>query len=193
MSSITIVPIVGDALYHRYRGQTSPVYVQLACDTGQLTAFYSGEIGSGVPSHVWHQRTLRWKIPALTEGAANTLLGEIEPEAERIKEGYERVWDGHNHVGQYDNDATDAIEAVASLCDREWSEGEVIEVWDASDWYGALGGREAQARDLGITSTTTDDEITGIAEREENNASPRVIEGLRRHLEWLRETAEDAV
>lgn len=192
-SAITITPVEGTALHHRYRGQTSaqPAHVELDCDTGKLSASHNTEIGSGVPVKVWHSRTLRWRIPALTAEAANALLEEIAPLCERIVAGYEKVWDGNNHVGQFDDDAIAARDEVYALCDRNWSEGEVIEVWDAADWYGAVGRVEAQANSLGITATTTDEELAVIEEREENEAAPRLLEGLARHLKTLRQHAID--
>lgn len=193
-SAITITPVAGTALHHRYRGQTSaqPAHVELDCDTGELSASHNTEIGSGVPVKVWHSRTLRWRIPALTAEAANALLEEIAPLCERIVAGYEKVWDGNNHVGQFDDDAIAARDEVYALCDRNWSEGEVIEVWDAADWYGAVGRVEAQANSLGITATTTDEELAAIEEREENEAAPRLLEGLSRHLKMLRDEARQA-
>lgn len=193
-STITITPVEGTALHHRYRGQTSaqPCHVELDCDSGELSASHNAEIGSGVPVKVWHSRTLRWRIPALTAEAANALLEEIAPLCERIVAGYEKVWDGSNHVGQFDDDATEARDAVHALCDRNWGEGEVIEAWDARDWYGAAGGFESQVSALGITATTTDEELAAIEEREENEAAPRLLQGLGTHIKMLRQHAIDA-
>lgn len=192
-SAVTIDPVKGFAdLHQQYRGQTSPqpCHVQLACDTGTLTASYDGIIGSGVPSHVWHARTLRWSIPCLTADAANALLSEVLPIAERIVAGYELVWDGNNHVGEYDEDAEAAREEMAALLDgRQFGESEVIEVWDAGDWYGSIGGHDAQRESLGITAETTDEEIDAIEAREDAAAEARVIEGLRRYLDGLRDEA----
>jgi hypothetical protein len=192
-SVITITPVEGDELHHQYPGQTAPqpCYVQLVCETGALSASYDAEIGNAVPVGVWHQRVRRWTIPALTESAANALLEEIAPLAERVVAGYSERWDGSNHVGEFDADADDAVEAIARLCDRDWSEGDVIAVWDAADYLGNVGSAEAQARALKVTSTTTDDELDTIAEDVESEASPAVVNGVRKHLGWLREQLRD--
>lgn len=193
-SGVTITPVEGDELHHQYPGQTAPqdCYVQLICETGALSASWNGEIGNAVPVGVWHRRVLRWNIPALTEGAANALLEEIAPLAERVVAGYSERWDGSNHVGEFDADADDAIEAIARLCDRDWSEGEVIAVWDAADYLGNIGSIRLQAKELKVTTTSTDDELDAIAEEVEAEASPAIVNGVRKHLGWLREQLRDA-
>ena len=152
-SAITITPVEGDELYRRYRGETSqqPVYVSLDCETGELSAAASSIIGSGAPMDVFNGIVRRWRIPALTENAANALLAEIAPLAERVVAGFERVFDGSSHVGKYDDDAIDAIGEILDLCDRDWSD-QTIEAWDAADWFGGVGGRDAQRASLGITA-----------------------------------------
>lgn len=194
-SPVTILPVEnhGD-LHHQYPGQTSPqdVHVILNCDKGTLTADWDGIIGAGMPMNVYHRRTLRWRIPALTAGAANALLDEILPHAETIVAGYSCEWDGHNHVGRYTDEADAAIETVAGMLDGRSFDGHVIEVWDAADWFGAIGSHDAQRRELGVTSQTTDEQLAAIVEREEANAEARVINHLEKHLTMLRDEARDA-
>lgn len=178
-------------LYLRYRGQTSqqPCYVQLDCESETLSAEVDTAIGPGTPVRVWHGRAIRWSIPALTESAAEGLLEEILPLAQRIIDGYECRWDGRNHVGRLTEDAQEADEAIRDLCDRDWSEGEVLSVWEASDWYAQCGGGEEYlASCLGITAETTDEELSAIVEHEQDEASPARIEGIERFMRDLRET-----
>jgi hypothetical protein len=186
-STITISE-VGD-LYLRYRGQHSPqpCYVQLDCEAETLCAEVDGSIGPGTPFRVWHGRTLRWSIPALTESAAEGLLLDLIPLAQRIVDGYECRWDGSNHVGRLTEDAREAAEAIRDLCDRNWSEGEVLSVWDASDWYAQCGSGAYLAGELGLTAETTDAELDAIVEREEDQASPARIEGIEAFLRDLRD------
>ena len=74
-------------LYCRYPHQTEPqpAYVQLDED-GDVTTGYSGEIGGGVPAHVWHGRTLRWTVPASVQGdvLADLLAGDALPLLQRL-------------------------------------------------------------------------------------------------------------
>lgn len=196
-SPVTIARVAGTYdLHQRYRGQDAaqPCHVQLACDTGTLSADFDGEIGSGVPTLVYHTRTLRWRIPCLTADAANALLDEVLPIAERIVAGYSCEWDGHNHVGRFDADAEAAREEMHDLIDgRQFDEAALIEEWDAAEWFGGVGSRNAQRSTLGITAATTDEELDAIETREDNAAGARIITGLRRHLDGLRDEArEDA-
>ena len=186
-STITISE-VGD-LYLRYRGQyqQQPCYVQLDCEAETLSAEVDGSIGPGTPFRVWHGRTIRWAIPALTTEAAEALLEEILPLAQRVVEGYECRWDGSNHVGKLDEDAQEADEAIRNLCDRNWSESEVLSVWEASDWYGQCGSGAYLAGELGLTAETTDAELSALATKEEDAAEPARIEGVERFLSDLRE------
>ena len=186
-STITIDP-VGD-LYLKYRGQyqQQPCYLQLDCEAETLSAEVDGSIGPGTPFRVWHGRTLRWAIPALTTEAAEGLLEEILPLAQRVVEGYQCRWDGSNHVGRLTEAAAEAAEAIRDLCDRNWSESEVLSVWEASDWYGQCGSGAYLAGQLGLTAETTDEQLDAIVEHEETEASPARIEGVDRFLRDLRE------
>jgi len=189
-STVTIVEVEGTALHRQYAGQhkPQPCYVSLSCDTGNLSASYDPEIGNGVPFSVYHGREQRWSIPALTEEAANGLLAEILPLAERVVAGYERVWNGSNHVGQFTEDAEQAMESIYDLCQRDWSD-RTIEAWDAADWFGGVGNRAAQRRSLKITAETTDEALAAIIETEDDAAHPRIIEGLAKYITALRDDA----
>ena len=186
-TSITIAE-VGD-LYLRYAGQTSPqpCYVELDCEGETLSAEVDTAIGPGTPFRVWHGRAIRWSIPALTESAAEGMLLDLIPLAERICAGYSCAWDGSNNVGRYSEDARDAAEAIRDLCDRDWSEGETLSVWDAHDWYGSCGTGAQIARQVGLTAETTDAELDSIVESEESAASPHQIDGICGLLRSLRE------
>lgn len=189
-SAVTIIEVEGNALHRQYAGQhrPQPCFVSLDCDSGTLSASYNPEIGNGVPFAVYHGREQRWSIPALTADAANGLLSEILPFAERVVAGYERVWDGHNHVGQFSEDAEQAMESIYDICQRDWS-SRTIEAWDAADWYGGVGNRAAQRRSLKIAAETTDEALAAIIETEDDAAHPRIIHGLAKYLADLRDEA----
>lgn len=194
--TITITQVSGTELYNRYPQQTSPqdCYVELDCEAETLSAEANPEIGNAIPFSVYHGRTLRWSIPALRADAANALLAEIAPLAERVCAGYECEWDGNNHVGRLDDDATAAREEIERLCSQDRDEHETVSVWDAAEWFGPLGSRSTQAVELGITAATTDDELAEIVRRERDNADGEhvdEIEGLATYLSGLRETARE--
>ena len=191
MTTVEITEVSGSDLYHRYPGQTSPqdAYVSLDCETGRLTAETNGEIGNAVPMRVRHGHVKRWSIAALKADAANALLEQIRPIAERVCEGYERVWDGNNHVAEFSADAETAISEIASLCERA---DEKLQVWDAADWLDGLGSRDTQRRELEITAATTDDQLNPIETRlisEARRDGIDEIEGLAKYLRRLRDEA----
>lgn len=193
MAMIEITGVSGSYLYHRYPGQTEAqgCHVELDCESGELTADYDTEIGNAVPMRVWHGHTQRWGIPALRGEACNELLEQLAPLAQRVCDGYRSEWDGSNHVARFDADAEAAREEIARLCERA-DDRDVLCVWDAADWYAAVGSRGQQRAALGITAATTDAELDAIVGRErEQAASDGVdeVEGLRGYLTGLRDEA----
>jgi hypothetical protein len=184
-------------LHHHYPAQTSPqgCYVELDCDAGALSADWNAEIGNAVPMFVWHHRILRWDIPALRAEAADELLANIKPLAVRIMAGYSCEWDGNNMAGSFDDDATEAIGEVEMLC-SETHDDDLgrLHVWAADEWLSGLGDSEAQADDLKITARTTDEALEAIEERLRTEAlhdNIDALEGLGKHLTWLRQEARD--
>jgi hypothetical protein len=178
-------------LYHRYPGQhdRQPCYLELDCDRGILSCDWNGEIGNSMPFTVYHRRTLRWTIPALKGYGANALMREVLPICEAIMAGYEIHWDGNNNIGRYTEDAQLAIEELTAYCDGDTWTGE-IHVWDASDWFSGTS-----EDDLGITVTTTDDELEDIAEKlleEAHSHNVDEIDGLEEYLKDRREELRDA-
>lgn len=199
-TAVTVIEVEGNELHRQYSGQhkPQPCCVSLNCATGRLTAEYDAEIGNGVPFAVYHGHVQRWSIPALKADVANALLREIAPLAERMIAGYERVWDGHNHVAEFSEDADEADDAIIALCNRvteDADERSTVQVWDASDWFAGIGNAADQCEALKITAETTDDELRAIADAADVEAADNdvdVLNGTLRHMEWLREKAIDA-
>lgn len=175
------------SLYQHYRGQTSPqpCHVRLNCDDAIITAEYNGIIGSGVPIHVFNMRHLCWPIPCLTADAANALLDELAPLADKVVDGYDLVYDGHNHIGKFDGEAMVAREAIHLLTTgRDFNDAQLIEAWDAADYYRVVGNVDTQRKLLGIT---TDCDIDAVIRRERRDAQPRLINNLDSYLRELQE------
>lgn len=190
MATITTKPT--DFLHHRYPRELrpQPCYVALDCETGTLRAETDGEIGGAVPVRVWHKRVLRWKIPALKASVADELLAELVPLAERVVAGYSCEWDGHNNIGRYSDDAMSARDEIDDLRHKYDSDDTAaLVVWEAADWYDAMGAAEV-VRELGITADTTDEQIEALAESELAKARADDVddvEGLERYLTRLRD------
>lgn len=193
---IKIKLVTGNGLYLKYPVETSPqpCFVELDARTGALSASANAIIGSGQPMDVFNGHALRWKIPALRTEIANALLAEIAPLAERIVRGYESRWNGQSTVGHYSEDATAAIEEVERACDCfEDDAAARIVIWQAPAWFGVLGSESAQASELGIVSSTTDEQLETIAASEIAKADEvDDIEGIVDYLKGLRDATREA-
>lgn len=170
--AITIKPVTETTeLYCRYSGQSQPqrAYVEIDYSDGVILCSYNAEIGNAIPFDVHHGHRERWTIPALLPAAANELMADIAPLAERACAGYSSEWDGHNHVAKFSDDAESARDAIGSLVERcNWDaadDDDTANVWDASDWYQCVSV-DGIASDLGITAETTDAELDAIIDRE---------------------------
>ena len=133
---VTLVPET-TSLYRHYSGQTKAqaAFLEVEPGTRQVTCWVNPEIGNAVPFAVFHKKVLRFGIPTLTGSAANEMMADKDLQAlvTRICAGFEEVWDGHNFIGKYTEDAEDAQEDLEILCER-W-EGEQVCPWDAEQWF----------------------------------------------------------
>jgi len=101
-------------VFCQYAGQCFPQKAYLEFDPMTsapeeivLLADYSGAIGNGVPSNVWHNLILRISIPCEVTRKALSALKKDERligMLEELREGYDQVWDGNNYVGKFDTD-----------------------------------------------------------------------------------------
>jgi hypothetical protein len=183
------------ALYRHYDGETSPqpCYIELDLREGTLLADYNSEIGTGIPFSVYHGFERRYGIPVLTGTAADELMRELAPLAERILADWESDFDGNNRVAVLGEDAQAAeAELEELLRERETGPDELVAEWGID---GAVNGAEAEEYD--ITADTTDerlaeieDEIlTGLAEISESGTA--VCPELHGYLRQLRDEQAD--
>lgn len=168
MTTATVTPLTDqDALFKHYDGQMDPQDCHLALDLedGELTADYNPEIGTGVPMSVFHGLT-RWiPLPGpLTNEAANALLEEAKPLAQRILDGAAVGWDGNNNVATLDDDAQRAEEELTDLAATYDEPGYLIGEMTAREWF-SEGDPPA-----GVTADSTDEELDAIADRESAEA-----------------------
>lgn len=187
-------------LYCRYDGQSEAqdVYIELDLHEGKLFADYTAQIGSGIPGSVYHGFDRRYSIPVLTAAAANRVMREIAPLANRILADWEEVWDGHNMVAELGEDAQAAEAEIEEHLGRSLGysdhgyknqgfSGDVVAEWDID---GATNGNEVE--EYGITAETTDkrlDEIEAEITRDLAGVSESkvaVVHGLDKHLRDLR-------
>lgn len=194
-----------DVLYRRYDSQTNPqgCYIELDLNEGTLLADYDSEVGNAVPFTVFHGFERRYPIPALTGTAADDLMRQIAPLADRILADWEKVWDGNNHVAVLGDDAKAAEEEIFSEIgfdlDRDNTDpADLVTVWDVD---GACNGTEVE--DYDITADTTDERLDEIEEiirkslAEVSDSPVVVLDGVAEYLRDKRnelavEAAEDA-
>jgi len=117
MSKIKVIPT--SRLYLKYDGQTQPqpCHIELNCQNdGKILAEYNPEIGNAVPTEVYYGHIQRWRIPCLKEQAADDLIQDLLPLAEKIVAGYNTEWDGNNYSATFTDEAKAAIEEIESVC-----------------------------------------------------------------------------
>ena len=64
---------------------------------------------------------------------------------------------------------------------------------NACDWFGGIGGTVLQAKYLGISAETTDEQLDALVDVEAKRAKDEgvdVVEGTMRHFKMLREVAQ---
>ncbi|GHG33221.1 hypothetical protein GCM10018777_56690 [Streptomyces albogriseolus] len=205
--TISITPCTEPAeLFRHYDGQSEPqpAYIELDTQAGTLLADYDAEIGNAVPASVWHGLERRYRIPILTADAANRVMQEIVPLAERIVAGTEAEWDGNNTVAVMNEDAKAAEEELeeylgcnlgyGALGERTqgFPESDLVGVWDID---GATNGCEVD--EYGITADTTDARLEEIEQEILsalagcNGSTVAVCHGLDDYLKGLRDELAD--
>jgi len=172
-TKITIDYVSTDALhplYVQYDGQVTvqPTYVEIDLDSGNLSADYSGDVGGGVPERVWNGDVVRYAIdPDLTASEINQLLDDISPAAQQLIEHRpERDYAG-TIAGQLVIVATDTVDPIQQLCDRQTESGGI---WDADMWIEADGMNQPLCKDhnidgINLRHDSTDKELDEIARK----------------------------
>jgi len=171
MTTVKIRPVVEPtALYCRYEGsyEPQPVYIALDLAGGELYADYQA---GGTPMRVWLGQVRTWSIPPLVADAANELLREIAPLAQRILDGSDIEVDPRtgNRIGVLNDDAMAAEREICEVIEN-WREDPAIatvEEIKAAEWYSACD--DDPCDELGLTAETTDDELPAVAARIEDD------------------------
>lgn len=203
--SVKIIEVTSPAaLWRHYDGQSErqPCHIELDLANGTLLADYNANIGSGVPATMYHGIDRWYRIPCLTAEAANRVMVEIAPLADRILADSEVEWDGNNHVGVLGEDGKAAEEELeehlglpteGNLYAREPGQGfdvsDLVDIWDIS---GATNGCEVSEYD--ITADTTDERLDEIeAEILKDLSGPSGVTVCHGLSSYLRELRDDLV
>lgn len=206
-TKIRIIPATQLHCHYAQQSSAQPCYIELDCAEGTLLASYNGEIGNAVPAAVYHGHEQRFGIPELTTEAADELMAEIAPIAERVVAGYESEWNGNNHVACFTDDALAAIDEITKICDAvEADESNSIQEWDAGDWLSSLryfdadgnqckwtGSIKTEINEYGtITAKTTDAELRAIQEAITGDLDGNIVlNGVEAFLETERENCQN--
>jgi hypothetical protein len=185
-------------LYRQYAGQSEPqpAYIALDLESGQMWASYDANIGNGHSFDVHYGIERQYGIPLLTAAAANRVMAELRPLAERIIADSEVEWDNGNRVGVLGEDAKAAEEELEEQLGlgydpdqaQHFTPDDLIAVWPID---GAVNGSEVDEYD--ITAATTDQRLEEIAAGIVNDlaacgeGSVAVCDGLDDHLRELRD------
>lgn len=171
--TVTINPVNAvDDLYCKYPNESSPQPVELSLDirSGALRCDYDPNIGGGSTFDHRHRLILSARIPCLTAAAANHLMQEVAPLAQRVLDGASKQWDGNNTVGRFTDDANAAWdEIVEAIEDRGDEEGDQVIGWEVADWFSE--GDQDTIESLGIDADTTDQGLADLAADEVLNAT----------------------
>ncbi|MEU1071957.1 MULTISPECIES: hypothetical protein [unclassified Streptomyces] len=169
-STVRIIDCTTPAkLFHQYPDEfkPQPAYIELDLRAGTLLADYDSEIGNAVPFSVHHGFERRYTIPVLTAEAANRVMREIAPLADRILADWDDRWDGNNTVAVLGKDAQAAEEEIEEALglnlgygnddNQGFADSDLVAAWDID---GAINGLEAEEYD--ITAETTDERLDEI-------------------------------
>lgn len=191
-----------EGLYIRYPNQFTPekVYIYLDLQGGVMHAD-TGIFGGGKSDSVHHGLVRRYEIPTLTAEAANTVMEEIAPFADRILADWDGEWHGGNLRGVLGSDAQEAEEGIEMTLGYAnhsstypWYDTfdptDIVEEVDYSYTVNELAER-------GITANSSDKEVEELAcrlvEEIKEDYPDRVVAviGLPRHLRDLRDEMRD--
>ena len=131
-------------------------------------------------------------LPANTDASqfAGWVAADVQPLLDRIKKGYSGEWKNGNEVARFDEDATDAKEALTAFFDRYDDRIPMLESGGAADAADYLWDvRKTILADYGITATSTLDDIEAAAESVNADALDDLVrlEGTAGYLSDLRD------
>jgi hypothetical protein len=186
-----------EELYRHYDGQSEAqgCYIELDLRGESLHATYNAEVGNAVPFSVYHGFERRYSIPVLTGDAANELMEQIAPLADRILADWDEHWDGNNMKARLGEDAQAAEEEIESLLPYSEPGHESPDV--VGEW--TMDAIQCTDAELGVRPDSTDAELGELEEEilkdlaECGESKVAVLPGLTNYLREARDRmAEEA-
>lgn len=177
-------------LFRRDQGQSEPqpCHIDLDLRDGELTADYNPEVGGdrSMPALVVNGIRRWWGIPCLTAAAANRVMRELTPLAQRVLTG--ATVDDDNEGVTLTEDALDAEQQITDWLTSEdvATDDDLIGEMEAAEWWS-----EGELPD-GLTPDTTDRELERIVDAEATdvvavNPGWTVLTGAVEYLSAVRE------
>lgn len=141
-----------------------PAYIELDLRDNSLSAGVAEPTGHGVPRDVWFGYRRRYEIPLLTADAANRVMREIAPLAERIAGDWteEPRWPGTELQVVLGEDASAAEGGLMEYLRRLREYPDPVDLVEVYDVNASTNGDEVS--EYGITPDTTDELIREIAD-----------------------------
>tara|TARA_R100001510_G_scaffold57333_1_gene65051 strand:- start:23 stop:718 length:696 start_codon:yes stop_codon:yes gene_type:complete len=124
-------------------------------------------VGAGVPSEVWHRRAILFPVSASAHPAS--LQAAVEENLDLIEEIISTyrgpVWDGNNHVGEWQEDADDPTMRVCEGAEHALQQelDAVPQVVDLEEWYGNSGLGLVDLLDLGVVNENEQQTLSSAA------------------------------
>ena len=123
----------------------------------------------GTPMDIWHGRRLVLAVgrdcDAICDAAATLamLRDDHSEDVSAVVDGYTCEWDGHNHIGRLDEDATAALERLQDALDHAPTLPDDAGVGDVGDWCGCSEDLLEWCAEIGHPITADTDEAGLVA------------------------------
>lgn len=180
--------------YQNIEGICSRTFLNL--DPRDRTVWISQEYRTNSMSmDEWHDLILTWEIKSYPlESDMRQWLEESMESLKTICDGFESVWNGHNHVGRYSDDAKNQVAAITYELDNDGGPRNYYEYWTVASW---LEGCRSE-----ISAAMTDEELASLVENWQPTGeivvsgdilkfAKGVRDVLREETEWEKETNEN--
>jgi hypothetical protein len=186
-------------------GPPGSCIVELDLKSGVLCATaYEADYSGAMPEELYRGQWLHYEIPSLRGSAANRLLREIAPFAERVLASSEFLPENYLRSEATWSINTSAAHEIGKLCKRLWERPEDRIVACDAEWW-LVGQYEDQmwgydeeddlsvAERLGIDADTTDAELDAMAARITGESGYEVVYHLEEYLRKVRAIEMEAV
>lgn len=178
--NVTIKHVQTRPEYDPYKNRQATQTVLWLVPDERLCAVNQEEQTGSTTFDRWHNRELTHILDGHPDPEmVRQVLDESMDLLAAVCDGYESVWNGHNHVGRYSADADEAWNVVCTRLNQ--LDPDYWQYWDAGDWLDPLRGQR-------FDGSTTDEELAALAAEMKTVAEDDHVVLSEDILEWLTET-----